>query len=194
MKRSRFLARITPLESCGAAQEFISAVSREHWDATHHVYAYILREGQTQRYSDDGEPQGTAGIPVLDVLRKAELTDCAVVVTRYFGGVMLGAGGLVRAYTHSAALAVQAAGVLRMAKSAVCSVACDYARYGKLNALILEGGGKVTDTVFAVDVTLHYEIPLSAAQALEEQLIDASFGSCNIVRMGERFAPFSEKQ
>ena len=95
-RRSRFIGAICPVTTEQQAIAFINDKKKAHWDATHNVYAYILREGQVRRYSDDGEPQGTAGIPVLDVLQKSGLTDCAVVVTRYFGGVLLGAGSYER--------------------------------------------------------------------------------------------------
>ena len=101
-KRSRFIGAARPVSVESEALEFIAERRKRHWDAAHNVYAYVLRQGQVQRYSDDGEPQGTAGIPVLDMLLKKNLTDCAVVVTRYFGGILLGTGGLVRAYTQSA--------------------------------------------------------------------------------------------
>ncbi|MBR0113448.1 MAG: YigZ family protein, partial [Clostridia bacterium] len=96
VKKSRFIASVKPVTSQDEALAFISEISKKYWDATHNVYAYSIREGGVKRFSDDGEPQGTAGIPALDVLEKSGVTDCAVVVTRYFGGIMLGAGGLVR--------------------------------------------------------------------------------------------------
>ena len=104
-KKSRFIGHICPVTTQEEANEFIRQKKSEYWDATHNVYAYVLREGQTRRYSDDGEPQGTAGIPTLDVLLKEDLTDCVVVVTRYFGGTLLGTGGLVRAYSHGSKIA-----------------------------------------------------------------------------------------
>ena len=94
-KRSKFIGYIKPVQTEEEAIAFIQSIKSKHWDATHNVYAYSLREGQTRRYSDDGEPQGTAGIPTLDVLQKADITDAVVVVTRYFGGILLGGGGLV---------------------------------------------------------------------------------------------------
>ena len=109
-RKSRFIGTATPVSTQEEAIAFIDEMRSKYWDATHNVYAYILRDG-TKRYSDDGEPQGTAGVPVLDVLQKEGLTDLCVVVTRYFGGILLGAGGLVRAYSHGAKIAVDAAGI-----------------------------------------------------------------------------------
>ena len=102
-KRSRFIGYARPVTTEQEALDFIAAIRSKHWDAKHNVYAYRLREGHISRYSDDGEPSGTAGIPVLSVLQKGDLTDCVIVVTRYFGGILLGGGGLVRAYSHAAA-------------------------------------------------------------------------------------------
>ena len=113
VSRSRFLGRCFPVTSEAEATEILERIRKQHWDATHNCYAYRLKSG-VDRYSDDGEPQGTAGMPMLEVLKKRDLYDVLVVSTRYFGGILLGAGGLVRAYTRSASDAAQAAGVLRM--------------------------------------------------------------------------------
>jgi len=118
-RRSRFIGYAKPVTTNEEAVAFINEIKAKHWDATHNVYAYVLRDGQIRRYSDDGEPQGTAGIPVLDVLLKENLTDLVVVVTRYFGGVLLGAGGLVRAYSHGAKIAVVAAKMINMTLAAL---------------------------------------------------------------------------
>ena len=107
-KRSRFIGYISPVTTQEDAAAFIDSIRSKHWDATHNVPAYIIREGNICRFSDDGEPQGTAGMPALNVLQKEGLTDCVLVVTRYFGGILLGGGGLVRAYSHAAKIAVDA--------------------------------------------------------------------------------------
>ena len=116
-KKSRFIAYTSPVHTVEEANAFIAGIRQRHWDATHNVPAFVLRSG-VQRSSDDGEPGGTAGIPVLDVLLKSGVQDVCVVVTRYFGGVLLGAGGLVRAYSHACSLALEAAGVVTMAPCA----------------------------------------------------------------------------
>ena len=113
-KRSRFIGWIKPVKTEEEAIEYINAIKSQHWDAKHNVYAYSLREGQISRYSDDGEPQGTAGVPVLEVLTHSGVTDAVIVVTRYFGGILLGTGGLVRAYSHAASIALKSAGVVIM--------------------------------------------------------------------------------
>ncbi len=111
-KRSRFIGYCKPVSTEEEATAFIASIRSRHWDARHNVYAYSLREGNLRRYSDDGEPSGTAGMPVLDVLQKSGVTDVCVVVTRYFGGVLLGTGGLVRAYSQAARLGLNAAQVV----------------------------------------------------------------------------------
>ena len=158
-KKSRFIGYIKPVTTQDEAVTFINEIKSKHWDATHNVYAYVLRDGQTRRYSDDGEPQGTAGIPVLDVLLKENLTDCVVVATRYFGGTLLGTGGLVRAYSHTAKIAVDAGGIITMKLCKVLKVCCDYNFYGRLNSLIPECGGAIDNADFADTVTVTFKMP-----------------------------------
>ena len=124
-KKSEFIAQLFPVRTQEDAVEAIENVRKQHRRARHNVYAYLLREGNASRYSDDGEPQGTAGMPILDVLQKNGLTDICCVVTRYFGGVLLGAGGLVRAYTQGAVVALKAAQVVEMLPS--CQYLCEVA-------------------------------------------------------------------
>lgn len=174
VKRSRFIGYCSPVKTQSEAEEFINSIKSKHWDARHNVYAYCLREGMTRRYSDDGEPQGTAGIPTLDVLLKQEITDCCIVVTRYFGGILLGGGGLVRAYSHTAGLAVAAAGIINMALCSVMRIKCDYNFYGKLPGVIANAGGVITDSVFEQEVTLELKIPTELSKGLCEIITDIS--------------------
>lgn len=187
VKKSRFIGHIKPVTTQEEALAFISEVSKKHWDATHNVYAYILREGGVKRFSDDGEPQGTAGIPVLDVLEKSGLTDCAVVVTRYFGGIMLGAGGLVRAYSHSASIAVTAGEIITRALCARMKITADYTFYGKLSSLIPEAGGIIEDTQFEDNVTLTFRLPLKDVDSFGAKLTDASNGRYTAEKTDEFF-------
>lgn len=189
-KKSRFIGYIKPVTTQEQATAFINEIKSKHWDATHNVYAYVLRDGQVRRYSDDGEPQGTAGIPVLDVLLKENVTDCAVVATRYFGGTLLGAGGLVRAYSHTAKIALDAGGVITMKLCKVLKCTCDYNFYGKLNSLIPEMGGAVDDTEFADNVTVTFEIPVEFVGKFESKLTDMSFGKLSCEEIGEKFKNF----
>ena len=176
-RRSRFIGTARPVTTAEEAVAFIDEMRAKYWDATHNVYAYILREGQLRRYSDDGEPQGTAGVPVLDVLQKENLTDLAVVVTRYFGGVLLGAGGLVRAYSHAAKLGIMAAGIQVMRLCVTGTITCDYNQYGRVASLVPQLGGRVEDAQFGMVVVLSFSLPKEAAPALEKQLADVTCGS-----------------
>ncbi len=176
VKHSRFISYALPVQTQEDAVAFINQVRAKHWDAKHNVYAYVLREGQIKRYSDDGEPQGTAGMPVLDVLLKEELTDCCVVVTRYFGGILLGGGGLVRAYSHSAKLGVDAAQKIKMALCVRAACECDYGFYGKLSGMIPEAGGTVESADFTDKVTVTFTIPQDLYDGFCAAVFDASLG------------------
>lgn len=189
-KRSRFIGYIKPVTTQEEAVAFINEIKAKHWDATHNVYAYVLREGQTRRYSDDGEPQGTAGIPVLDVLLKEDLTDCVVVATRYFGGTLLGTGGLVRAYSHTAKIAVDAGGIITMKLCEILRVCCDYNFYGRLNSLIPECGGIIDVSDFSDTVTVTFKMPVDSIENFEKKLVDLSFGKFKSEKIGEEFENF----
>ena len=146
-KKSRFIGYISPVRTPEEAAEFIAEIKALHREATHNVSAWRLRDGQ-KRYSDDGEPQGTAGIPVLDVIEKEGLVDVCIVATRYFGGILLGGGGLVRAYSHTAKLAVDAAQKLAMLECRELSVSLDYSLYGRLSYILPEYEIKVLSSDF----------------------------------------------
>lgn len=192
-KRSRFIGAVCPVSDEESALKFINGRRKEFWDATHNVYAYVLREGQTRRYSDDGEPQGTAGIPALDVLLKEELTDCAVVITRYFGGVLLGTGGLVRAYSHGAKLAADAGGIVEMRLCYKASIDCDYSQYGRLASMIPSEGGVVDNTVYTDRVKVEFTLPRGLLEPLQAKITEFSAGSLAIELVGERYVPFKTK-
>lgn len=188
-KRSRFMGAIKPVTTEEEALAFIREKQKKYWDATHNVYAYVLDGGNLCRFSDDGEPQGTAGIPVLDVLRKEGLTDCVVVVTRYFGGILLGGGGLVRAYSHGAKIAVDAGGVVEMRRCLLGHVVCDYAQYGMLPALLAEQGATLTDTRFGEAVTVGFSVAVEGREQLEAAVIDRSNGRLSATFTGEEWVP-----
>ncbi|MBR4048876.1 MAG: YigZ family protein [Clostridia bacterium] len=188
VKHSRFIGYIKPVTTQEEAVEFINSKKSKHWDATHNVYAYILRDGQIRRYSDDGEPQGTAGIPVLDVLQKEGLTDCVVVVTRYFGGILLGGGGLVRAYSHAAKLAVDASGVIKMSMCVRAECECDYGYYGRLVSLIPECGGTIENSDFTENVKVTFTMPQNLYGSFCAKLVDSSLGKYNATELETLFA------
>lgn len=187
VKKSRFIGYVKPVETQEEALEFIGEIKSKHWDATHNVYAYTLREGGVRRFSDDGEPQGTAGIPSLDVLLKEEVVDCCVVVTRYFGGIMLGAGGLVRAYSHGAKIALDAGGIITMSLCKIVRVVTDYNFYGRLVPLICEEGGIVEDTQFTDNVEVTFRIPQDKVPFFESRLVDVSCGKFHSEVIDEKF-------
>ena len=177
-RRSRFIGHIFRTETEQEALARLKQMREKYWDATHNVPAYIIRNGNICRFSDDGEPQGTAGMPALNVLQKEELTDCVLVVTRYFGGILLGGGGLVRAYSHAAKIAVDAGGIVTRAECSIVKIRCDYTFYGRLASLIPEQGGIVEDTAFEDAVTVKMRIPQELEPAFEARLVDLSNGTC----------------
>lgn len=187
INKSRFIGYARHVTSADEAVDFINEIKKRHADATHNVYAYCIRTPEYSRYSDDGEPQGTAGVPVLDVIKKNNLTDTCVVVTRYFGGILLGAGGLVRAYSHTAKLAVEAAHIIKMSLCTELKVVSDYGFYGKLSLLVPEYGGIIEDTVFEENVTLIFRLPAEQEPLFRKALTEASFGRIEAVKTGERY-------
>ncbi len=186
-KHSRFIGYCKPVKSESEAVEFINMIKKKHWDARHNCYAYSLREGQVRRYSDDGEPSGTAGIPMLDIITKSEAVDVVVVVTRYFGGVLLGTGGLVRAYSRGCKIALEAAQVVEMRLCCECEISCSYTRYGKLNTLIIDNGGVVDDVEYADDVTIKFHIPDELLPALDKQFADVTSGEIRTEVVSEKY-------
>ena len=191
-KRSRFLAMASPVPHEEEALSLLQDARSKYWDASHNVYAYALREGQLRRFSDDGEPQGTAGMPVLDVLQKERVTDCIVIVTRYFGGVLLGVGGLVRAYTKAAKLALDAAGVVTMRRAAQCALVCDYALHGRVGAVLAACGAVIEDTAFSDRVAIRFLLDLRETGRCEAALRDATGGTIAFDVIGEQFAPLGD--
>ena len=192
-KRSRFIGYCKPVSTEEEATAFIASIRSRHWDARHNVYAYSLREGNLRRYSDDGEPSGTAGMPVLDVLQKSGVTDVCVVVTRYFGGVLLGTGGLVRAYSQAARLGLNAAQVVLMESCACCTLRCSYTHYGKIASLLQEHGAGLDDTVYEADVLLRFHIKPEALPGLNKALADATAGEIAVETEKEAYFPKPEK-
>ena len=170
-RRSRFLGAVAPAADEQEAQAFLAEIRREHWEARHHVYAYVVEGGRIRRCSDDGEPQGTGGKPVLDVVQGAELMQCVAVVTRYFGGILLGTGGLVRACV-------------------LMETVCDYAQYGRLLPYIAASGGTVEDTVFAEGVSLRFRLPEDESARFEKGLADLTAGTVSARVTGYRHVAY----
>lgn len=181
-KKSEFIAVIKPVTTNDDAVAFINEIKAQHRKARHNVYAYILRDGSITRYSDDGEPSGTAGVPVLDVMQKQGLCDVCCVVTRYFGGVLLGANGLVRAYSTACKQACDGAKIRLMLDAYRLSITCSYNLYGKLTYALPEFEVKLCDTQFADDVTLDILVKAPLCKKLEEKLVDIANGQIEIVK------------
>ena len=189
-KRSEFIAQLFPVQSAEAALAAVDAVRAKHHKARHNVWAYRIREGGLSRYSDDGEPQGTGGIPVLSVLEKAGLTDVCCVVTRYFGGVLLGASGLTRAYSAAAALAVQNAETLHFCEAHRIRYAIDYGRYGKVSYLLPEFETVDAGSDFGEKITLLFDIRTELLPALEARLTEAFNGKPDLELLETHFVSF----
>lgn len=187
-KKSRFIGYAKPVKTQEEAIEFINKIKTKHWDATHNVSAYVLKDNNIQRSSDDGEPSGTAGVPVLDVLLKENLVDVCVVVTRYFGGTLLGAGGLIRAYSHSSKIAVEAGNIITMAPCKVLSVSVDYSFYERVNNLLLDEGANIENSQFTDNVELTFCLKSDLVSNLSEKLTQLSNGKYTLTELGEKFS------
>ena len=175
-RKSRFIGYCRHVETETEALAFVEQLKKQNWDATHNVFAYSLREGQLKRCSDDGEPQGTAGVPVLDVLQKSGVVDVCMVVTRYFGGILLGAGGLVRAYSHGASIALEAAKKLHMTPCTRLSLDMDYGWYGKVRYILPQYNILVEESSFTDRVSMTLLIKSSRKEKFQADLVELTNG------------------
>lgn len=186
-KKSVFIGHAKPIRTEEEALAFIREKKKKYADARHNVWAYRLRGDVTVRCSDDGEPQGSAGIPVLDALRKNGVSDAVLVVTRYFGGILLGAGGLVRAYSHTAKLAIDAAGIVTYEKYAELRLTCSYSDYQRYLAELPKFGAIVDGTDFSDRVVLSFSVKAQLEQDVTARICEMSGGNDAPERIGERF-------
>ena len=175
-RKSKFIGYCRHVETETEALAFVEQLKKQNWDATHNVFAYSLREGQLKRCSDDGEPQGTAGVPVLDVLQKSGVVDVCMVVTRYFGGILLGAGGLVRAYSHGASIALEAAKKLHMTPCTRLSLDMDYGWYGKVSYILPQYNILVEESSFTDRVSMTLLIKSSRKEKFQADLVELTNG------------------
>ena len=187
-KRSRFIGYACPVQTEQEALDFITSKKSEHWDASHNVYAYILRDG-TMRFSDDGEPQGTAGLPMLEVFKREGVENVVCVVTRYFGGVLLGTGGLLRAYTKSAKDALDAAGIAAVRRWVKLEVGCPYSLFERMKTECLSLDGAVQNVDYGADVLLSLLLPENNAEAFSARVTELSAGACSALAVGEELMP-----
>ncbi len=190
-KRSEFIGYIAPVRNNEDAVNFINSIKSEHRKAKHNVYAYIIRENNISRYSDDGEPQGTAGVPVLDVLQKRGLTDICAVVTRYFGGILLGGGGLVRAYSHAASLACDAAHIMDMRLCHRIKISAEYTMYGKISYVLPDYDTITVSSDFGQSVSLEILVLSEKIYPLIKEITEITNGTADIQDLGELYEDFS---
>lgn len=186
-KKSVFIGHAAPVKSEEEAQAFVKKYKNQYMDARHNVWAYLMKGEIVARYSDDGEPQGTAGVPVLDTIRKSGVTDAAVVVTRYFGGILLGAGGLVRAYSHTAKLALEAAHIITYEQYTELELTCSYSDYQRYQAELPRFGAVVDDTRFTDRVTLLFAVKNTVVEDLMIRVREMSGGKDAPTVKGNRF-------
>ena len=187
-KRSRFIGRVWPVDSEEQARAHIEETKKLHYDARHNCWCYLIKDGPV-RYSDDGEPQGTAGQPMLNVFQRKEVWNVCCIVTRYFGGVLLGAGGLTRAYTKGASDGLLAAGIARMGLWTLWDVPCTYSLLERLKLEIAAMGGVVRDAEYGADITLKAAFPAGTAEKFQARLTELSAGSLTMTAAGEEFLP-----
>ncbi|SFJ61203.1 YigZ family protein [Terrisporobacter hibernicus] len=187
VEKSTFIGYAKSINTEQEAIDFVNEIKKKHKDATHNVWAYTVGENMNiQRYSDDGEPQGTAGIPTLEVIKKEDLRDVVVVVTRYFGGIKLGAGGLVRAYTKGAKIGIEAGIVIEKVKYTEVRIKIEYTQLGKIQNEIMNLGFTVKDTVYSEDVEIIVYSRVKDVQSLTERMIDITSGTAD-VSLGDEY-------
>lgn len=193
VEKSTFIGYAKPINTEEEAIDFVNEIKKKHKDATHNVWAYTVGQNMNiQRYSDDGEPQGTAGIPTLEVIKKEDLRDVVVVVTRYFGGVKLGAGGLVRAYTKGAKIGIEAGIVIEKVKYTEVRIKIEYTQLGKIQNELMNLGFTVKDTIYSEDVEIIVYSKVEDVQSLTERMIDITSAIAD-VSLGDEYY-LSEKE
>ena len=188
-KKSRFIGRVWPVETEEEALAKIAEMKKQHYDATHNCWAYVLKTG-AMRFSDDGEPGGTAGNPMMQVLQKENLYNVVCVVTRYFGGTLLGAGGLVRAYTKGAKIAIDAAGKSMKRVWSVLYIPCPYTFYERVKLETEAFGGLIRDIQFGAEVELEILVAQPQAQAFLDKILDMTSGTVEGMETSQEYRAF----
>ena len=188
-KRSRFLSHLFRVESEAEARQRIEEMKKKYYDARHNCWCYLIEDGGIVRYSDDGEPQGTAGQPMLNVFQRREVWNVCCVVTRYFGGVLLGAGGLTRAYSQGARDVLDAAGTCRMGLWTLWDIPCPYALFERLRLEVEAGGGVLRSADYGAEILLHAAFPAGREGAFLARLTELSAGGITMSKAGEEFLP-----
>ena len=186
-KRSRFIGHVWRVETEEEARDRIAQMKSRYYDARHNCWCYILREGNITRYSDDGEPQGTAGQPMLEVFRREGVENVCCVVTRYFGGVLLGTGGLLRAYTRSAKDALTAAGRAVVRQWAETAVECPYNLLERVKQEVAAAGGILGEIEYGAQVLIPALLPVEGFDGYAARITELTAGQCEVLRLGECF-------
>lgn len=190
INKSRFIGYAKPVETEEEALEFIERINKKHYDATHNCYAYIIgQDAMIQRFNDDGEPSGTAGIPMLEVLKKEELVNVVTVATRYFGGVKLGAGGLIRAYTRTAKIGLEAGFIIDMVLHKIIKIRLDYTLYGQVENYILGEKIEIKDSVYDDAVNLQVYVKEDEVEVFQQKMTDLTSGTVDMEIIDEEFIP-----
>lgn len=188
INKSRFIGYAMPVETEEEALEFIDKIKVKHRDATHNVYAYVLgKDSNIQRFSDDGEPSGTAGIPVLEVIKKEDLRNTVVVVTRYFGGVKLGTGGLIRAYTKGAKIGLDAGIIIDMILHTKIKIRVDYTLYGKIENYLMNEEYIVDETIFDDGVNIFVYINYKEVESFNKIMADLTNGNAILEEINDEY-------
>lgn len=190
-KRSKFIAYTAPCETEAQAMEFLAEIRTKHWDARHNCFAFVVEKGSLSRFSDDGEPHGTAGKPILEVITGSGLVNVAVVVTRYFGGVLLGTGGLVRAYTKATKEALDNAPKAEMMLCTEFEITCEYSDHGTLQKLLEDNHAEISDTNFTDKVKVTYLLKTKQADVFNQKLTEVFSGRITPLEKNQIIAPFS---
>ena len=182
-KKSRFIGDVYNIENEEDALYYINETKKKYWDARHHCYAYIIgNNNEIKRFSDDGEPSGTAGKPILDVLDKSGIANCLIIVTRYFGGTLLGTGGLIRAYSEAAKSGIEASGIMEVKKGIQAQLDADYNSFGKIQYMCMERNIIITDTEYGENVHINMIIEESEYAHFQKAVADAFAGRLGIIK------------
>ena len=193
-KKSKFIANVKPVDNEADALEFLNEIRSKYPDATHNVYAYVIDENNIYRYSDDGEPSGTAGMPVLDAIRKREIVDVIVVVTRYFGGTLLGTGGLVHTYGASAKQGLINSRVVDRMLCDILSVTVSYTLLGKMQHEIMSRGYILEDTLYEDNVTFVLSVPIQDTERVMKDLINLTNTGCEINKTDKKYVDIKSEE
>ena len=188
-KKSRFIVYVSTVRTESEATDFLNKIREKHWDARHNVYAYVLKNG-ISKSSDDGEPHGTAGVPILNVIKNNNLFDTIIVVTRYFGGILLGTGGLLRAYSQAATLAISNSQIVTFKFSNIFKLTCKYDQYNKILSVLENFNAKVDESTFLDDINLKFHVQVEKTEDLKSALLKVTAGNLNLELLSSEFLAY----